>query len=64
MIERKNSGRKSKRPNSNELEKMYKTFTAREIAEEYDVTECTVRNWLADYRKRNGQSRYKAEKGV
>lgn len=48
---KKKGGRPSKRPSVDMLNMLYKTMTAREIAEQYDVKEATVRSWIARARK-------------
>lgn len=52
MIERKKSGRPTKRPSSEKLSTMYKTMTAKEISHIYEVSEDTVRSWILYYRRK------------
>jgi len=55
IIERKKGGRPSKRPRSEEelleLVELYKTHTATELAERYNVKSSTIRAWVCDLRK-------------
>lgn len=54
-MEIKKGGRPSKRPKSEaearELIELYKTHTATELAERYDVKPATIRAWVSDLRK-------------
>lgn len=54
-MENKKGGRPSKRPKSEaearELIDLYKTHTATELAERYDVKPATIRAWVSDLRK-------------
>lgn len=51
-IELKQGGRPTKRPSDDVLADMYRTHTARQIADEYGVTEATVRSWIARIRRK------------
>lgn len=50
-IEYKKKGRASKKPPVEVLSKLYATHTAKEIAEQYEVSPETVKKWIATYRK-------------
>ena len=46
MSNKKHVGRPSKRPEYSELLKLYSHFTAKQLADVYDVSESTVRSWV------------------
>ena len=50
-LERKHTGRISKRPDIDTLSSLYAKKSAREIAAMYGVTDATVRRWIAEYRR-------------
>ncbi len=50
-IAKKKGGRPSKKPPIEVLGLLYQNMTAKEIANEYGVTESTVRSWIARARK-------------
>lgn len=50
-ITKKKGGRPTKRPSDEELAKLYSKMTAREIAERFNVSVHTVRNWISKARK-------------
>ena len=47
----KRRGRKSQKPPMEELFGFYKTHTAEETAEHFNVKAGTIRRWLTEYRK-------------
>lgn len=49
----KKGGRPSKRPTDDELNELYKTMSASEIAKKFGVSEHTVRGWI--YKARRGK---------
>lgn len=50
-IEIKKKGRRpSNKPSAEELGKLYKTMTAKELADHYSVPVYTVKNWIYAYR--------------
>lgn len=51
MLQKKNKGRTSKRPSMEELSELYSRLTAKQIAEQFAVSDSTVRHWIATYRK-------------
>ena len=51
-IDYKKGGRPTKRPTEYELAMKYSGMTALEIANEYGVSESTVRRWISEYRKK------------
>lgn len=57
MIETKEKGRptKYKRPSEAELAALYKTNTAKKIAELYGVSDNTVKGWIHYYRHKAPQ---------
>ena len=62
MLEKKQAGRISKRPDVDTLSKLYAEKSAREIAAMYGVSEATVRSWILRYRKElYGKTGEKAE---
>ena len=62
MLEKKQAGRISKRPDVDTLSKFYAEKSARESAAMYGVSEATVRSWILRYRKElYGKTGEKAE---
>lgn len=62
MLDRKQAGRTSKRPDVDTLSKLYAEKTAHDIAVMYEVSEATVRSWILRYRKElYGEAGEKAE---
>lgn len=53
QIEKKKSGRPTKRPQEELLFKMYGHHTAADIAMLYDVPVGTVRSWIRYYRRKD-----------
>ena len=51
MFEKKKNGRPSVRPDLSTLSMLYQTMTAKEIAQQYNVSESTVRSWVSRARK-------------
>lgn len=51
MLEKKQAGRISKRPDIDTLSRLYAEKNAREIAAMYGVSEATVRSWILRYRR-------------
>ena len=51
MLQKKNKGRTSKRPSMEELSELYSRLTAKQIADQFGVSDSTVRHWIATYRK-------------
>lgn len=51
MLEIKNRGRISKRPDVDTLSDLYAQKSAHEIATMYGVADATVRSWIARYRR-------------
>ena len=51
ILERKKSGRRSKRPDMETLDEIYKKHTAYEIGTFYGVSENTVYSWVHRYRE-------------
>lgn len=65
MLERKNAGRPSRRPDVDTLSDLYSEKSAREIAETYGVAEATVRKWIYRYRRDlYGEAGTEAEAGI
>ena len=54
-IAKKTGGRPSKRPTNAELAMLYSVMTAKEIAERFDVSVYTVRNWINRARKEESE---------
>ena len=54
-MNKKKPGRKPKKPNKAIFEMMYCNMTAKELAKHYEVTEQTIFNWAAKFRKENEQ---------
>ena len=62
MLEKKQAGRTSKRPDVDTLSKLYSEKSAHEIAVMYGVSEATVRSWILRYRRElYGEAGEKAE---
>ena len=55
-IKKKKGGRPTARPDENTLATLYASMTAREIAEQYHVSEYTVRGWINRARKQQEQA--------
>lgn len=53
---KKKGGRPSKRPSNTELSFLYQSMTAKEVAEHYGVSVCTVRGWIIKARKEEQQN--------
>lgn len=51
MLEKKQAGRTSKRPDVDTLSKLYAEKSARDISIMYGVSEATVRSWILRYRR-------------
>ena len=67
MFEKKKNGRPTKRPDLQLLSMLYQTMTAKEIAQQYCVSESTVRSWVSRARKqqeREQQQRKQVEETV
>lgn len=54
-IKAKKGGRPTKRPSTEQLAILYENKTAREIAEQYDVSTSTVRGWVRKARREEKQ---------
>lgn len=50
MLQKKKKGRISKRPKIEVLSELYEHMTAKQIAEQFKVSDSTVRHWISDYR--------------
>ncbi len=62
MLEIKNRGRISKRPDVDTLSDLYAQKSAHEIATMYGVADATVRSWIARYRRElHGEAGEKTE---
>lgn len=51
MLESKKTGRPTKRPTIETLDRLYSSMTAKQIADEYKVSVTTVRRWIRTYRE-------------
>ena len=51
MLQQKQKGRVSKKPEIEVLSELYKRMTAKQIAEQFHVSDSTVRHWISNYRK-------------